>query len=286
MTNKARVSLLLAPALTILCVLFFGGFLLGIMQSLNYMPMIGLDSPNFEAYKMMFTDEQFFQSLLLTLWISIVTTVLVIVLSIVSALTLRNTFVGKRMVNFLYQFPITVPYVVITIGTLFLFSQSGSMARIAYNLGIISDQSMFPELVNDKFGLGIIFVYVWKQVPFIGVIVLSILQSMGNNFEELARSLGANKWQSFRYVLLPIIIPGILPASIITFAFTFGSYEVPFLLGRPYPAVLSILAYRLYDNIDLNARPEAMAMAVFMTAFLVVLVFLYKKLLNKASGRG
>jgi len=285
MTNRARVSLLLAPSLIILCVLFFGGFLLGIMQSLNYMPMIGLESPNLEAYKMMFTDEQFFQSLLLTLWISIVTTVLVIVLSIVSALALRNTFVGKRLVNFLYQFPITVPYVVITIGTLFLFSQSGSVARIAYNMGIISDQSMFPELVNDKLGLGIIFVYVWKQVPFIGVIVLSILQSMGNNFEELARSLGANKWQSFRHVLLPIIIPGILPASIITFAYTFGSYEVPFLLGRPYPAVLSILAYRLYDNIDLNARPEAMAMAVFMTAFLVVMVFLYKKLLNKASGR-
>jgi len=285
MTNRARVSLLLAPSLIILCVLFFGGFLLGIMQSLNYMPLIGLNSPNLEAYKMMFTDEQFFQSLFLTLWISIVTTAIVIVLSILSALALRNTFVGKRLVNFLYQFPITVPYVVITIGTLFLFSQSGTVSRLAYNLGIISDQTMFPELVNDKFGLGIIFVYVWKQVPFIGVIVLSILQSVGNNFEELARSLGANKWQSFRYVLLPIIIPGILPASIITFAFTFGSYEVPFLLGRPYPAVLSILAYRLYDNIDLNARPEAMAMAVFMTAFLVVMVFLYKKLLNKASGR-
>ena len=72
---------------------------------------------------------------------------------------------------------------------------------------------------------------------------------------------------------------------IICFAFTFGSYEVPFLLGRPYPAVLSILAYRLYDNVDLNARPQAMAMAVFMTVFLMLFVVAYKKLLKKASGR-
>lgn len=286
MTRKVTIGLLLAPALAILVVLFYGGFLLGLMQSLSYMPMIGLNEPSLDAYRAIFTDEQFGQSLLLTSWISISATVFTVALAIMTAMALRYSFFGKRVVNFLYQFPITIPHIVIAIGTMFLFSQSGTFARLAYQIGLISDQGQFPQMVNDQWGLGIIYVYLWKQVPFVGIIVLSIMQSMGNNYEELARSLGATKWQTFRHVLLPIIIPGILPASIICFAFTFGSYEVPFLLGRPYPAVLSILAYRLYDNVDLNARPQAMAMAVFMTVFLMLFVVFYKRVLKKASGRG
>jgi putative spermidine/putrescine transport system permease protein len=285
MTRRVTIGLLLAPAMIILIVLFFGGFLLGIMQSMSYMPLIGLTEPNLDAYRAIFTDEQFGQSLLLTLGISSSATILTVSLAIATAMALRHRFIGKRVINFMYQFPITIPHLVIAIGTMFLFSQSGTFARLAFHSGIISDQSQFPQLVNDRLGLGIIYVYLWKQIPFVGIIVLAIMQSMGNDYEELARSLGASKWQTFRHILMPIIIPGILPASIICFAFTFGSYEVPFLLGRPYPAVLSILAYRLYDNVDLNARPQAMAMAVFMTVFLMLFVVAYKKLLKKASGR-
>lgn len=285
MTRQVTIGLLLAPALLLLIVLFYGGFLLGFLQSLNFMPMIGLTEPSLDAYRSIFTDEQFGRSLLLTFWISTSATVLTVVFAILTAMALRHGFLGKRIVNFLYQFPITIPHIVIAIGTMFLFSQSGTFARLAFQVGLISDQAQFPQLVNDRLGLGIVYVYLWKQIPFVGIIVMSIMQSMGNNYEELARCLGANRWQTFRHVLLPLIIPGILPASIICFAFTFGSYEVPFLLGRPYPAVLSILAYRLYDNVDLNARPQAMAMAVFMTVFLMLFVVVYRRVLKKASGR-
>ena len=285
MTQRVTIGLLLAPAMIILIVLFFGGFLLGILQSLTYMPLIGLTEPSLEAYIAIFTDEQFGRSLLLTMGISLSATLGTVELAIASAMALRYSFFGKRLVSFLYQFPITIPHIVIAVGTMFLFSQSGTFARIAFQLGLITDQGQFPQMVNDSLGLGIIYVYLWKQIPFVGIIVLAIMQSMGNDYEELARSLGATKRQTFRHILLPLIIPGILPASIICFAFTFGSYEVPFLLGRPYPAVLSILAYRLYDNVDLNARPQAMAMAVFMTVFLMMFVVFYKKLLKKASGR-
>ncbi len=286
MTKRTTVTLLLLPTVAVLLFLFFGGLVMGLMQSFSFMPMIGLNDFNIDAYRSLFSDREFLMSLALTLWISISSTLLTVVFAIITALAFRRTFPGKRLINFLYQFPITIPHIVITIGTMLVFSQSGIVARIAYHLGMISDQSTFPVLISDNFGLGIIYVYLWKQIPFVGVIVLSILQSLGNNFEELARSLGANKWQSFRHVLLPTIIPGILPASIICFSFTFGSYEVPFLLGKPYPAVISVLAMRLYQDVDLNARPQAMATAVFMAVFISVLVVFYRKLLNKMSGRG
>ncbi|MFZ2636034.1 MAG: ABC transporter permease subunit [Rectinemataceae bacterium] len=285
MTKRTTVTLLLLPTLLVLFLLFFGGLVMGLMQSLGFMPMIGLNDFNVDAYRSLFGDQEFLSSLGLTMWISVSSTLLTVVFSIITALAFRRTFPGKRLMNFLYQFPITIPHIVITIGTMLLFTQSGLISRVAFQLGIISDQSKFPVLVFDNLGLGIIYVYLWKQIPFVGVIVLSILQSLGNDFEELARSLGASKWQAFRHVLLPTIIPGILPASIICFSFTFGSYEVPFLLGKPYPTVISVLAMRLYQDVDLNARPQAMATAVFMAVFISILVVFYKKLLNKVSGR-
>lgn len=285
MTKRTSIVLLLFPTISVLVLLFLGGLVLGLMQSFGYMPLIGMNDFNVDAYVSLFGDREFFLTLALTLWISISSTLLTMVLAIITALAFRKTFPGKRIANFLYQFPITIPHIVIAVGTLLVFSQSGMAARFAHQAGLIVDQNQFPVVVSDKFGLGIIYVYLWKQIPFVGVIVLSILQAMGNNYEELARSLGASKWQVFRHVLLPTIIPGILPASIICFSFTFGSYEVPFLLGRPYPAVISVLAMRLYQDVDLNARPQAMATAVFMAAFISVMVVLYKRLLSKLSGR-
>ncbi len=283
--KKYSILLMLAPALTVIILLFIGGLLFGLMQSVNYMPIIGLHDFSLDAYRSIFSDSQFLGSLALTLGVSITATLLTVVFSIITALALRQTFIGKRMVNFLYQFPITIPHLVIAIGTMLLFSQSGVFSRFATSLGFISTQSQFPILVYDDWGIGIIFVYLWKQIPFVGLIVLSILQSSGNDFEELAHSLGANKWQSFRHVLLPLIIPGILPASIICFAFVFGSYEVPFLLGKPYPTVLSVLAYRLYEDTDLNSRPQSMAIAIFIAVFVSILVLAYKKVIKRVSGR-
>lgn len=285
MTQRTSITLLLFPTMAVLTLLFFGGLLMGLMQSFSFMPLIGLTDFNVDAYRDLFSDRDFLLSLGLTLWISISSTLLTVVFAIITALAFRKSFPGKRIANFLYQFPITIPHIVITIGTMLLFSQSGIIARFAHLAGFISDQSQFPILISDNPGIGIIYVYIWKQIPFVGVIVLSILQSLGNNFEELARSLGANSWQTFRHVLLPTIIPGILPASIICFSFTFGSYEVPFLLGKPYPAVISVLAMRLYQDVDLNARPQAMATAIFMAVFISILVVFYKKLLAKVSGR-
>jgi putative spermidine/putrescine transport system permease protein len=286
MREGTSAFLLLAPTLLILIFLFGGGVLLGLMQSFNYMPVIGLVEPNLEAYSAMFRDEQFMASVLLTLWISFAATLLTLVFSILTALALRRGFSGKPAVTFFYQLPITIPHIVAAVGTLFLFSQSGLLARFAFHAGLIETQAQFPQLVNDRWGFGIIHVYLWKQIPFVGVIVLSILQSLGDDYEELARGLGAGRWQVFRHVLMPLIIPGILPAALICFAYTFGSFEVPFLLGRPYPAMLSVLAYRLYEHVDLNARPQAIAMAVLMALFLFGITLVYRRLLYRVPGRG
>ncbi len=263
------------PALLVIGLLFFGGLLIGLMRSFNYMPVIGLTEPDFSAYVSVFTDREFYLSFLLTLHIAFTSTVISSVLAVGAALLLRRQFVGRAVVNFLFQLNLTVPHLVGAIGILYLFSQSGSFARLASEWGMITRTSEFPELVFDPYAIGIILQYVWKEVPFIGVIVLANMQSIGEDYESVARSLGASRWQTFRYVLLPLIFPGMLSASVMVFAFTFGAYEIPAILGANFPAALPVLAYRKYTDVDLAARPEAMAMAIVIAILSGLMIYLY-----------
>ncbi len=279
MWERWRIVVMLAPTLAIILVLFFGGLGYGLLVSLGWQPEIGNRQLSLAAYRSILFSEQhapvFWSGLGLSLWISIVSTVLSATIAIVAALLLRQTFVGKRFATFLFQLNLPVPHIVAAIGILFLFSQSGLLSRAGAQLGVISSPGDFPLIVRDPSGWGIILSFVWKEVPFIGVIVLAVLQSLGANYEDLARSLGANRLQRLRYVLLPLIMPGVLSASVLVFAFTFGSYEVPALLGVRFPRVLPVTAVRFFRDPDLNARPEAMAVSVIISIIAFVLIFTY-----------
>jgi len=275
MSRTVQAWLLLIPAVCVIVAFFLGGLVFGLTRSLNYMPLIGLNDPNFDAYVSIFSNVEFYRALLLSLHIAISSTVIATVLAIACALLLREAFAGKRVITFIFQLNLTIPHLVGGVAILFLLSQSGFVARLGHVFGLIETTTDFPALVFDRFAIGIIAQYVWKEVPFIGVITLAILQSMGDDYESIARTLGANWWKRLRYVIIPLIMPGVLRASIVVFAFTFGAFEIPFLLGQTYPAALPVLAYRSYVDVDLAARPEAMAMAVVIAVISACLIFLY-----------
>lgn len=277
--ERWRIPLMLAPTLTVIIVLFIGALFYGLIQSLGWNPRIGATEISLDAYhNIIFGEEHsraFWTGLALNLWVSIASTVLSAVLAIAAALLLRETFIGKRVSTFLFQLNLPIPHVVAAIGMSFLLSQSGLVSRIGASMGLISSPSDFPILIKDSWGIGIIVAYIWKEVPFIGVIVLAVLQSLGQDYEDIARSLGANSWQRFRYVILPLIMPGVLSASIIVFAFTFGSYEVPALLGVRFPRMLPVTSLRFFTDPDLNSRAEGMAMSMIIAFIVLILVLLY-----------
>ncbi len=278
MSDRLRIALLLAPAMAVIGLLFFGGLALAVLRSFNWMPVIGLTEPNLDAYRAVLRDPAFLRSFALTLYIAFTSTLIATVIAVAAALLLRQSFAGRGVVGFLFQLNLTVPHVVGAIGILYLFSQSGLFARMAFQIGLIAGPGDFPALVFDPRAIGIILHYVWKEVPFIGLIVLAQMQAMGTDYESVARSLGASRWQAFRHVLLPLILPGVLSASVIVFAFTFGAYEVPLLLGASHPQTLPVLAYRTYTDVDLAARPEAMAMAVVIALLSGLLIWAWLRL--------
>ena len=280
--DKLKNVLSLATPLLIIGTLFFGGILYGFLQSLGYQPAIGRYDLNFNAYyNVMFSERYaklFWSGLALNLWVSFVSTFLAAAFALWGALSIRKTFFAKKICNFIFSLNLPMPHLVVAVGMIFVFSQSGLLARFFTQIGFIASPSEFPILVKDKYGFGIILAYIWKEAAFFFIILMSVLQSLGENFEELAQSLGANKWQRFRYVILPLVMPNLFSASIIVFAFSFGAYEVPAILGVNYPQMLPVMSLDFFLNPDLNARSEGMALSMIIALIVMILVVIYFRL--------
>jgi putative spermidine/putrescine transport system permease protein len=279
------ISLLLAPAMTVVIVLFLGGLGLGFAQSLGYLPFLPGWHGSLQAYRDLWHDSAVHSSLALTLRISVISTATASVLGVLSALLLHRVERARRALTVLFAAPLPVPHLVGALAMLLLLSQSGLLSRLSHAAGLTATPAAFPALTADSFGWAIIAEYVWKETPFVGVVVLAALAGGVEELTAAARTLGAGTWQRFRHVTLPLITPAVSATSILVFAFTFGSYEVPYLLGRPYPAVLPVVALQYQQDVDLRARPEAMALALLIAAVVTVLTLVYLMVIRRFSGR-
>lgn len=274
--RAARIALLLAPALIVVAIFFVGGILQTIAQSFGYQPYLPGYRLSFDAYTAVWSDPAIQASLPLTARVAGMSTVLATVLGVAVALTIRGLSRSRTTVTAVVGSTLAVPHLVGAVCMLLLLSQSGLLARFGYALGLTSGSADFPALTNDGVGFAIIAEYVWKEAPFIAVIALAALGRGIDELEGAATSLGAGRRQRLVHVTLPMLAPPVAGAAVLVFAFAAGSYEVPYLLGRPYPTTLPVVAFQYYSATDLTARPTAMAIAVMIavTSSVVVLVYL------------
>ncbi len=263
----------------------FGGAVWSAVRTSLGVGAVGTSGPTLDAYRRLLGDPEFWPSVALTAHVAVTSTVLSVVLGVAAALVLRRVTIGRRTVTTLFQLNLPIPHVIGAVAILLLLGQSGFVSRVTASLGWTASPADFPALLFDPYALGVIVQYVWKEVPFVGIVALSILRATGRDLEAAAATLGATSWQRFRYVTLPVLLPGVLSTAIIVFAFAFGTFEVPLLLGASYPAVLPVLAHQRYTDVDLASRPEAMALAVLATLIVVVVVLLGVALARRAVRR-
>ena len=276
----------LGPALGVLALFFGGGLFLGLLQSVGYLSVSGSRFPTLAHFQHVFSDPGFYQSLWLTLYISLTSTVIAAAVSVGAAIALLSLSSRNRLAYFVFQIPLTVPHLVIAVAMIFLLAPTGFVSRAASSFGLIESSAQFPLLINDPWGIGIMATYIWKEIPFITLMILSVLRNAGGELLEAGSTLKADRWQRFRFIILPMIFPSLAAASLIVFAYTFGAFEVPYLLGRTYPMMLPVRAYRDYSDVDLMARPEGIATGLIIAAIVAVCIVLSQALTRLARRRG
>ncbi len=226
----------------------------------------------------------FTDSLLFTLRTALITTAAAMVIAVVAAMALRETFAGKRVVLFLFQCNICMPHIAAAMMMIMLLSQMGIVSSLCYHAGLTSGANSFPWLVRDSKGIGIVIAFVWKYFPYIGLSVLGILQGASRDCELQAAALGVGKRRRFFHVVLPQIVPATAIASIIVFASSFGEYEIPAILGSSSHRALSVMVYMKYCDLSTRDLPAAYAMMTMMTFILMAIILTYYLLTTKNRG--
>lgn len=227
-------------------------------------------------YTDMFSDQRFQDAIVYTLRITLVVLLVTLVSSIILAMALRRTFIGKKMMLFLLQYDVAVPSLACASMMIFLLSQGGFLSAVLNNLGLIGSYTDFPEVFFKSNGLGVMVSIIWLFVPYITLSLLAVLHSVSNDQEDQAATLGVGKLKRFFYITLPTIKPAIAYTSILCFASVFGAFELPSLVGDEHTLVT--LAYYYYTNyVGMDGFMESYSLSVLVTlvSLVVSTFFMY-----------
>lgn len=254
---------------------------MALLQSLGYFPAIGLNEVTFRYYQEVLNDKGFLASLRFSLYTSFIASAIAIIIGVLLSYAILQFRNKRQMVENLFRLPVIVPHLVVVLLMINTLSQTGIFSRLFYHIRLINDHSQFPAILYGKNGIGIMLVYIWKGIPFVAITTYGILSKVSNKLSDVACNLGANKRQVFFYVFLPLIMPSILSSFIIIFAFSFGAYEVPLLLGPTSPKTLSVQAFIEYNDPVLYNRPYAMVINILMIIIAIALTWLYMKVFER-----
>jgi putative spermidine/putrescine transport system permease protein len=280
LAGRPRLVFMLAPAVLGVGGLFVVGLVLGALRTIGVAPFAGRYDLTLEPWRRALAEPGLAASLTVTVAIAIVVTLLSTALGTLLALVLDRSIrrSGGGAARRLMETALAVPHVVAAIGMAALFAQSGLLARVAHAAGLIDAPSGFPALVQDPHGFGIGLAYLWKEVPFVAVVVLSVLVTRDGKAEAIARTLGASRAQAFRWVTLPAILPASGAAAALVFAYVLGAYEIPAVMSASHPKPVPLLAVDLFTSGDVADRPAAIALSLGLAAVGLVMLAAWRRL--------
>ncbi|MDY7039886.1 MAG: ABC transporter permease subunit [Chloroflexota bacterium] len=268
--------LMLSPGLAGFFGLFFYPMMVTVVRSLR--PEGQQVGWTLEHYVTFLSEPRARDVIVLTFVLSIASTFCSILFSVPLCLVLRQKLRGHRFFRLTMLVPRVVPGLIGALGLLLLLGSRGWV-----NLFLIRFIPFIDKPVSINYTIpGLILFYTWLYFPFTSVTTLSTLEALDPAIEEAADVAGANRWQVLRHVVIPLIMPGILAGSVLTFMAAFGAFSIPLIAGGNYRP-LSVEIYRQINLTPIRwsaASARAMIMALLQVAFLTV----YMRILRRPAA--
>jgi sulfate transport system permease protein len=175
----------------------------------------------------------------------------------------RYNFFGKKLVDALVDLPFALPTAVTGIALTALYSKNGWVGQFLEPLGI---KVAFTPL-------GILIALIFIGLPFVVRTVQPILEDLETELEEASASLGADRSQTFRLVILPILLPALLTGFALAFARAVGEYGSVIFIAGNIPLVSEITPLMIITRLEQYDYAGATAIAVVMLVISLVLLF-------------
>ena len=246
--RRARAALALAPAVSVVVVLFGAGMYGAVRASLGVTRLHGWSTADAGAYRDLASDPDFWNSVRFTLQVAVLATAVSAVIAVLLAAALRRRGTVSRAMS---SVPVAIPHLIVAVLAVVWLGPGGIADRLLGGLPI--------DVVRDRWGVGIVTVYVFKEAPFLALLVLAAWGPTIADREEAAAVLGARPLQRFRWVVWPAIRAPLVTGSAVVAAFVIGAFEVPRVIGPTSPQTLSELAFTATKTASLDGRATANA---------------------------
>jgi len=227
----------------------------------------------FRFWKEVLSTGEFIQSFGYSAAISAVSMVISISLALYLTIIFHKDFKNK-ILSFIAYLPLSLPGVVAAFFGVQVLSKSGFFSRLSYKIGWTEDLSGFPDLINDQYAIGIIITFVSVVAPFFLLLFLNIYENEKvDELHKLANSLGADRRQSIWKVEIPILLHKSKKLISLYLIFLMGAYEIPLILGREAPQMLSVLIVRDLKQYDLTKISEGYVIAVIYSIVIGMITY-------------
>lgn len=277
-----RAYLFLAPALLVIAViaLYPLGYTLWLsfQKEIIKLPWLGTGWIGLGNYRELLGDPRFWQAFVNTWMFTLISVSLELILGLLAALAIHRTRVFTGLTRAALLLPWAIPEVVAAVMWLFLINPAfGLIPGFLRNFGFAENSLVFLAHPLTAWAV-VIATDVWKNTPFMTLMLLAGLQVIPEDLYEAAAMDGASGYQAFWRITLPLLKPALLVALIFRTSQAFMVFGHIYTLtgGGPGNATesLAFLAYQAILNDMRFGYGSAICIFIFLSSFVLALLYL------------
>jgi len=233
-----------------------------------------------DHYVKFFTDPYYLQILGRTLVIALIVSVICLVMGYCLAYGAARAKEGRKMIMLmLVALPLLTSATVRNFGWIIILGRKGLLNQMLLGAGII--QEPLSLLYTPT---GVIIALVHVLLPYMVLVLYSVLEGLDRNLESAAANLGASKPKVFMLITLPLSMPGIIAGTLLVFSITLSFFVTPSLIGGPK---VQLMATEIYNQtINLLNWPYASALSVILLVTVLIVTSLYNRALSRSNSGG
>lgn len=215
---------------------------------------------NVENYRLLFEDPNIFKPLRNSLLMAVIATLANLVFGVIASYVLvKRKFVGKSFVDILVMIPWALPATVIGMNLIFAFNEPSVFS--------------FGQILVGTFWI-LPLAYFIRHIPLVVRSTNAVLEQLDDSIEEAARNLGAKWFYTFRRVIFPIIMPGVLSGTLLAFIESVGEFPTSVLLYTISNRPISI---EIMNQLRMFNMGQAAAYGMIQIKLIVIVLFISNK---------
>ncbi|HMN11477.1 MAG TPA: sugar ABC transporter permease [Bellilinea sp.] len=281
---------LLAPGLLIIGILSVLPVLFTFILSFTDATLSSLIPKNFVWFKnyiAFLQSSQFWAATWRTVYFTVVSVGLELIIGLAIATLIHSKPAGWRFLRTSLIIPWAVPTIVNGAMWRWIYNADyGALNGILYSLGLIEKYQAWLTKPFTALNL-VIIADIWHSVPFIAIILQAALAVIPHEVEEAAAVDGANAWQRFLFIRLPLLHSAILVALIVRTVEAFRVFDIIYVITQGGPAFGTVtISYLTYlESFTYGKMGSGSALSFLISVFTLVMALIYIKFLYRPESR-